>query len=257
MNIRMIACDIDGTLLPFGATSLRPSIFGHIERLRQKGILFCPASGRQYGSLRKLFAPVADELCYICENGAILYGPGTPGPVWGKTVMDWDRAIGLSHSILSAPGCEVMLSGENTCYLCTWEERFVAYIRDTVGNNFAILDTPEQMPEEIIKVSAFCRNGTKKAEPFFTEERTCGFQYVVAGEYWLDFMTANKETGLRQLCSNLNMDPKEVLAFGDNYNDMPMLESAGFAYLVETAAPELKKRIPNVCKDVEEILKTL
>lgn len=34
-------------------------IFEQIRELHRRDILFCPASGRQYTSLRKLFAPVA------------------------------------------------------------------------------------------------------------------------------------------------------------------------------------------------------
>ena len=86
--VRLIACDIDGTLLQNGAKHISPEIFEEIHRLEALGILFCPASGRQYHSLRQLFAPAADKLPYLCENGAILYGPGNPGPVLGKTVMD-------------------------------------------------------------------------------------------------------------------------------------------------------------------------
>ena len=59
--IRLVASDIDGTLLPYGGTAIPEEIFAEIDRLAGKGILFCPASGRQYTSIRKLFAPVADR----------------------------------------------------------------------------------------------------------------------------------------------------------------------------------------------------
>ena len=58
--IRLVVSDIDGTLLLNGAAEIDPEIFRQIARLREKGIAFCPASGRQYTSLRKLFAPAAD-----------------------------------------------------------------------------------------------------------------------------------------------------------------------------------------------------
>lgn len=75
--IRLIASDIDGTLLPYDETVMPQRLFPLIRRLRERNILFCPASGRQYHSMRTLFAPVADEMCFLCENGAVLYGPGT------------------------------------------------------------------------------------------------------------------------------------------------------------------------------------
>ena len=93
--IRLIACDIDGTLLPEGSTELEPAVYTQIRRLSERGIFFCPASGRQYSSLRRLFAPVADQLFYLCENGAVVYGPGHPGPVLCKTSMPRARALEL------------------------------------------------------------------------------------------------------------------------------------------------------------------
>ena len=34
------------------------------------------ASGRQYNSLKNLFAPVADDILFLCENGGIIYKDG-------------------------------------------------------------------------------------------------------------------------------------------------------------------------------------
>ena len=133
--IRLIASDIDGTLLHNGAAEIDPVIFEEIHRLKQKGILFCPASGRQYHSLRRLFAPAADELTYLCENGAVLFGPGNPGQLLGKTVMERERALALAHQIMDIPACEVLISGVNTSYLCPKKRDVVDHIRYFVGNH--------------------------------------------------------------------------------------------------------------------------
>ena len=73
MSIRLICSDIDGTLLQYGRKELEGEIFEQIRELHRRGILFCPASGRQYTSLRKLFAPVADCCVFLCENGGVIY----------------------------------------------------------------------------------------------------------------------------------------------------------------------------------------
>ena len=59
MSIKLICSDIDGTLLQYSKKELESEIFEQIRELHRRDILFCPASGRQYTSLRKLFAPVA------------------------------------------------------------------------------------------------------------------------------------------------------------------------------------------------------
>lgn len=70
-------------------------------------------------------------------------------------------------------------------------------------------------------------------------------------------MLADKGEGLRQLCAALDIPLSEVLAFGDNYNDVPMLEAAGTAYIMSTAAPELLARFPNRCDRVADVLAEL
>ena len=75
-GIKLIACDLDGTLLHPGEREPRSEAFELIDELHRRGIVFMPASGRQCASLRYLFAPVADELAYVCENGALVMSEG-------------------------------------------------------------------------------------------------------------------------------------------------------------------------------------
>lgn len=70
---------------------------------------------------------------------------------------------------------------------------------------------------------------------------------AVAGEKWLDFTAADKGKGVRALCRALGIGPEQVLAVGDNYNDVPMLELAGEPWIMEGADPELLRRFPRHC----------
>ena len=252
--IRLIACDIDGTLLQGEETAIRPAIFQEIRRLRTRNILFCPASGRQYSSLRRLFAPVAGELPYLCENGAVVYGPGDPGPVLGKTPMAREPSLALCREILALPQCEVLISGADTSYLCPKQEDFPDHIRYFVGNNVSLLPVPEAMGEEILKVSAFCRDGARSAEALLAPRWGGIFRCAVAGERWLDFTLADKGTGFLQLCGALGVETAETMAFGDNDNDLPMLAIAGKPYVMEGAAEHLRRKFPLHCERVEQIL---
>ena len=58
--IKLIASDLDGTLLQNGAQELNPEIYDLILALKERGIHFAAASGRQYASERNLFKPIAD-----------------------------------------------------------------------------------------------------------------------------------------------------------------------------------------------------
>ena len=254
--IRLIASDIDGTLLPYGESVIPEDIFEEIHRLEQRGILFCPASGRQYTSLRRLFAPVADKVPFLCENGAVVYGPGSPGPVLGKTVMDRIQTERLCRQILALQGVEVLISGEDTSYLCPKEGEIYS-VMEGKGNNIALVPAPEDVPEDIIKVSAYCPGRLEETRQTLSRLWGSRFQIAVAGAEWVDFTAADKGTGLTQLCAALNIGMEDVMAFGDNFNDVPMLSAVGQPWLMEGAAPALKDRFPARCENVADVLRTL
>ena len=171
--------------------------------------------------------------------------------------MERERALALAHQIMDIPACEVLISGVNTSYLCPKKRDVVDHIRYFVGNNLAILPTVEDMPEDIVKVSAYCPQGAVEVQPVLGPKWENTFHHAIAGEAWLDFNLANKGTGLRQLCKALDVKPEEVMAFGDNFNDLPMLEAAGCPYIMDNAAPELRAKFPNHCRSVEDVLGTL
>ena len=159
MSIKLICSDIDGTLLQYGKKELEDEIFEQIRELHRRGILFCPASGRQYTSLRKLFAPVADCCVFLCENGGVIYKDEQciaknpmPRALAEEIANDlWTRSDGQG---------EVMLSGQNTAYLM---ERGLGMLKriQFIGNNYQIIHDPSEVPEEITKVSVYLHEGVE------------------------------------------------------------------------------------------------
>lgn len=248
--IRLIACDIDGTLLFPWQREVAPAVLHEIPRLAAKGIRFCPTSGRRLESLRRLFASVADELYYICENGSTIYAPG--GTLLGTIAIPRADALTICHDILARPDCELMVSGVDGCYLFPKGPEVVEVIKE-VGNHLVYVPAPEDIPEEILKVSAFCPDAAALAP----EMTGLPLPPRIAGECWVDFTRSDKADGLRRLGELLGVAREEILAIGDNYNDVGMLDYAGSAYLMASAAPELLARFPQHCERVEELLQTL
>ena len=68
--IKLIASDVDGTLVKDSSPYIYPEMPEAVRQLKKKDILFCVASGRQYYSIRNMFKDVADDISYIAENGA-------------------------------------------------------------------------------------------------------------------------------------------------------------------------------------------
>lgn len=253
--IKLIASDIDGTLLQNGQTAISERFFRQARRLMEQGVALCAASGRQYSSLRSLFAPVAEGMYFLCENGAVVYGPGME--LLSKTVIDRAVSLELCRDILAIKGCELLISGTNMSYLCPKTEDYIDHIRYFVGNNTTILQSPEEMPEDFVKISAYYRPGAALIEPVLVPKWQDTFQAAIAGMCWLDFTLADKATGIRALCAALGISPEEAMAFGDNYNDVPMLDAVGHPYLMASAAEPLRQRYPTQCARPEDVLETL
>ena len=253
--IELIASDIDGTLLTHGARAISPRVFTCIHALRPLGVRFCAASGRQYTSLRRLFAPVADEIFYICENGAIVYGDGPQAAarVLCKTPMPRALAERLIREILAREECEVLISGANTSYVMPKRVDMAARMRDFTGNNVRTVARCEDIPEDIVKISAFSESA-ERLQPVLRPQWEAHFSVAVAGREWLDFTLADKSTGMRGLCGALGVAPRDVLALGDNFNDVPLLDMVGRPWMMAGAAPALLARYPNHCADVADVL---
>lgn len=68
--IKLIASDIDGTLVEDGKNYINPEVLDVILQLRSKGIQFAAATGRQWASIESLFAPIKERIFYLSDNGA-------------------------------------------------------------------------------------------------------------------------------------------------------------------------------------------
>lgn len=160
MSIKMICSDIDGTLLQYGRQKLEGEIFDQIRALHDRGILFCPASGRQYTSLRLLFEPVADCCVFLCENGGVLFKDEQciaenpmPRALAEEIARDmWQNSDGRG---------EVMLSGQNCAYLMERGLGMLGRIR-FIGNRYKVIADPSEIPEEIVKTSVYLHEGVEK-----------------------------------------------------------------------------------------------
>lgn len=253
-NIKLICSDIDGTLLQYGKKTLEAEILSQIKALSARGILFCPASGRQYTSLRKLFEPVADCCVFLCENGGVLY---KNEQCIGKTPMPralaeeiawdmWNRCDGQG---------EVMLSGQCCGYLMSRGLGMADRVK-FIGNKYKFIHDPAEIPEDIVKVSVYLHEGVEKYVDRFIP-RWQQANAAVAGPYWIDTTLANKGTGVALLCKTLGITPAEVMAFGDNFNDTAMLNLVGTPYIMDSADPALRARYPLHTPRPEDVLRTL
>jgi len=241
--IKLIASDLDGTLLQNGAQSLPEGVIPFIERLAtEHGIIFVAASGRQYPNLVRLFGSASRHMAFICENGSLVFYRDR---LIFSHPMNRAAALAISHDILSLPGCELQISGEKTCYLIPKSEAFVDRMVNHVKNDIKILSSPEEHPEPYYKISVFEASGIATGHgPELLARHKDKAQCTISGHAWLDCVApdVNKGRALQELISALGISTDECAAFGDNYNDLEMLDAVKYGYVMDNAIEEIKSR---------------
>lgn len=250
--IQFIASDLDGTLLRPDGT-LPSETFSVIRELQEKGILFCAASGRQYANLQRLFAPVVNDIAFICENGSyVRYQKLEKASVIPESI-----ALPLIQDILST-GMQVLLSLPETSVMLSSASRiFTDDIFYRLRNTCTIITDPSLYSDRYIKISGFTPEGVAPLAPALQEKWKKYLRVDIAGRNWLDCTLTNKSDGIRTLSRMLQIPTENMAAFGDQFNDLAMLQSVGHPYLMENAPETLKQYPFYVCKNVLDTIRNL
>lgn len=240
--IKFVASDLDGTLLPPNKVLPRET-FELIGALYEKGIVFCPASGRQLPNLQLLFAPVLDKIAIIAENGGlawyrgeVVYANPTPAEQVEYALREIKKERGL-YPLLS-------------CTDCAYYDSDYAPFIETVGRSYSSAE--RKPPEEVIGKHTVLKISVWDAAPPSAEHggpllapKLRGLRTMVSGYDWLDVSvaTANKGAALRSLLQTLGLKKEECMAFGDHMNDLEMLLESGRPYVTANAFAGLKEKI--------------
>jgi len=250
--IRLIASDLDGTLLE-PVERLPEGLFDTIRRLHGQGIRFAAASGRQYDNLRRLFAPVAHEMCFICENGALnMVGEEEASAV----PIPYKMGVEIVRDLMQMPVC-ILVSGRHTCYVTPENRAFTDDMVYRLRNTSAVDVRMDQLDDIYLKISAFSPDGVASFAPILEKKWGNHLHAVVSGQCWFDFGIASKETGIDALRRRFDLSRDEIVAFGDNFNDLSMLQAVGHPFIMENASPELKKMGFHLYRKVLPVLNSI
>lgn len=259
-DIRLIVTDMDGTLLD--DEKQPPAGLGDmLELLRERGILFIPASGRQYATLERDFTGLCEGMVFIAENGTYVVRDGlelSSDPVAPEVAAEVVRTVRR----LAASGVDVgvVVCGKRSAYVEQTDPAFLAEVRRYYLRN-EIVDDVSAVDDDIIKVALYTFGSAEHdVAPAFTGF-TRTHQVVVSGEHWVDLMnpTANKGAALRRLQGELGITPAQTMVFGDYLNDLEMLDAAEWSFAMTGAHPEVIRRARHLAPSNNEngVLRTI
>ncbi|MFG3019305.1 Cof-type HAD-IIB family hydrolase [Streptomyces sp. NPDC048254] len=242
-DIRLVVTDMDGTLLD-DEKRVPGGLWPMLAELRRRGVLFSPASGRQYATLARQFADVADGMVFIAENGTYVVRDGVE---LSSDVLDPAVAGGLARTVrrLVADGVDVgaVVCGKRSAYVERTDEAFLAEVRRYYVEH-RVVDDLTAVDDDVIKVALFDFGPAERTTAPALADFAATHQVVVSGEHWVDVMnrTANKGTALRGLQRELGITPAQTMVFGDYLNDLEMLDAADWSFAMANAHPDVIRR---------------
>lgn len=258
--IKLVASDLDGTLLQGGAQKLTPHAIELIHQLTEKGIHFVSASGRQYDNQRRLFKEIKDEISYIAENGSICIHQGR---VISRSTIDDELCARIISEIKREKHFEIVVSREDSCFIENNDPAFVNHIVNVMKNTTQVIDDISKVEGPVLKI-AVCnmKDGPHIIDKYLKHLKdmfNAEIKVVTSGNIWIDFIApgSNKGTALNALLDLFHVKPEECMAFGDQYNDVEMLQFVGTSYAMSNAAPGISYYSTYVTDSVEDVLEDL
>ena len=242
-DIRLIACDMDGTLLD-DDDAIHDDFWPLIDALHERGVVFCPASGRQYYNLLERFEPIADEVVFIAENGTYVVRQGQE---LSSDCLDRQVARDLIDVArgLNAHGADVgaVLCGKDSAYIERKDAPFLAEV-DKYYHRLQIVDDLNGVDDDILKVAIYDFVSSELVSAPAYAHFLATHQVVVSGQHWLDVMDlhANKGSGIRHIQEALGITRDQTMVFGDFLNDLEMMDEATYSFAMANAHPELAAR---------------
>lgn len=262
MPIKLIAVDMDGTFLNDNKQYNKTRFLNQYTQLKQQGIRFVAASGNQLYTLQNYFPEIQNEIAYVAENGAY--------------VVDGTEEVGFAHfsqnlvaeiltSLIENYQQALVVCGKKGAYSSVTVPQQAYQKLNKYFKKLNIVHDLMHIDDQICKVTlntAQCDVNllleVLKAKDFIQNQSV---KLVSSGFGFIDLIIPeqHKAHGLGLLQQKWQIADQEILAFGDNYNDLEMIQKAGFSFAMDNAVPELKQaaRFMTTSNEQEGVLEVI
>lgn len=247
MQYKIVFSDVDGTLLD-SKHKVLPGTMAAIRALQRQGIPFVIISARSPSGIY----PILEENQFNCP--VIAYS--------GALILDENRKVLGSVAMSQATASEVLSYIEERRLDCSWN----IYSMDTwiakdkkdprvmqeaeIVRASVVEGTMELLrkDQEVHKLLCMCNPKHIVSIERQLKEAFPGLSIAKSSDVLLEIMPGGvtKRSAMTRLCELWKIPLESTVAFGDNYNDVEMLETAGLAFLMGNAPEELKGRFSNV-----------
>lgn len=251
MDIRLIAMDLDGTVLQADRKTFSPRLNAALKAAHQMGVAVVPITGRQFFIL-----PPAVHKDVEWAGLAVLSNGGevrrlTDGQLISGHYLGAD-ALRLLVDTADRLGLPIELSSGNGLYLTreSWDRQ-----RRTGGPlRFHLEEVLDRFGREVDDLRSFLAgspNVEKVNLPYVPDEVRLETEQALSALpvswFWsaprgveIAHPDTSKANGLLEACRLLNINPAHAMALGDSGNDIPMLQAAGLGVAMGNASPQVQ-----------------
>jgi Cof subfamily protein (haloacid dehalogenase superfamily) len=257
-SIRLIASDIDGTLLN-PQFEISAGDLAALRRAHEAGIEIVLVTGRRHTFALPIAQQLGFDLWLISSNGAVTRS--LAGQTFHRDLMPRETCRELVTSMQDFRGNTVLTFDKETkgaivlehlddlsASIRRWLEKNMAYIDFVIPIESSLVADPVQ--------AMFCGSTTRMVEALKALERSgLGNRVtVLRTEYperdlsMIDVLNAGCSKGhaLERWAAHRGYRREQVMAIGDNHNDVEMLEFAGHPVIMGNACEELRARGWNI-----------
>jgi len=262
--IRLIAVDIDGTLLN-SKFHISEKDLEALRRANQQGIEVILVTGRRHAFASPIAQQLGFDLWLISSNGAVTRS--LQGEAFHRDLLPVASCRELCHAMREFRGNMVVTfdkeskgalvlerMDELTGSIRHWLEKNMQYIEFVVPIENALVADPVQAMfcGPIARMQAAVRTlESAQLREQITVVRT---EYLARDLCIVDVLNrgCSKGHALKRWADHRGIPREQVMAIGDNFNDLEMLAFAGTPFIMGNACEELKSRgWPVTCSNDE------
>ena len=245
MSKKLLALDIDGTLTNT-QKDITPATLEKIIEAQEKGHIVAIASGRPLPGIRK----IADTIELDRFGGYVLAFNGgrivdySTGEVVYQAVLDNDVVRDIYDYCLKA-GCGMVTYDGDRVITGTDIDGYMTFEASINHMEIMRIDNFREYIDFPLNKCLLTADPDKaeKIEQELAEKFGDQLNIFRSEPYFVEIMPPNvhKATSLEKLLEVLDMDKKDLVACGDGYNDLTMIEYAGVGVAMANAQDIVKE----------------
>jgi Cof subfamily protein (haloacid dehalogenase superfamily) len=259
VNIKLLVLDIDGTIAG-KSNQVNSKVIRAIQAVKNRGIKVTIATGRMYRSALRFYEAIQGDLPLIAYNGAWIQCPSSK-QLHSHLPLNCEVGIQLLDYIQTwkyGKKLEIHCYFNDQLYVERITEKTKIYSQRSGIKPNLINDLRTVIKQNSTKILTICYQPKIMAQLKEELAQYFDFQHLYvtqSSEIYLEATNplVNKGAAVGYLTEKiLGLKPENVMAIGDNFNDLEMLKYAGLSVAMDDAPAEVKNIAQWVAPSVED-----